>query len=59
MDNVDVSAIQMMINKSAEDSSPSPGLERFGQDMLDNMNFANGDEVDNEDQYEDEDEYYN
>ena len=42
IENVDVSDIQMMINKSAEDSSPSPGLEQFNQDMLHGMNFASG-----------------
>jgi len=45
---VDVSDIQMMINKSAEDSSPSPGLEQFNQDMLNGMNFAGDDEVDHD-----------
>ena len=36
----------MMINKSAEDSSPSPGLEQFNQDMLNGMNFAGDDDID-------------
>lgn len=35
-----------MINKSAEDSSPSPGLEQFNQDMLNGMNFAGDEELD-------------
>ena len=46
IENPNLSDIQMMINKSAEDSSPSPGLEQFGHDVLNGMNFAGDGEVD-------------
>ena len=45
IDNVDVSDIQRMINRSGE-SAASPGLDQFGQAMLDGLQLedqANGD----------------
>ena len=37
IENVDISDIQKMINKSSE----SPGLEQVDQEMLDGMDFMN------------------